>query len=299
MHKHTHVHKDTKEQRCWGYIVYYIAVHATLVTHRGCFSLNHRHKRIAPFCYFFLSKVNNKTKGLRCTKTKIPLHLICWQNVEQTPAETVVYGNCINFIKQMWWFIEVSGHAAGSAAEREKWHHSYEEVNEKMKHKLSLINWRSYQWCPLYLCKVLQQALSVVDGGVELRIGILPLTIQIFSTQGTTMTTAERRWQKRGRWQSGRKQSNRVLQDKIVCVFLYKAVMSHRPRFSRCVCVNLQVFLKSVIISPHLFLLTFHLQLHQGWAWGLSWRCRLPSDWLPVGWCPSGTPACPSLPSWH
>ena len=46
--------------------------------------------------------------------------------------------------------------------------------------------------------KVLQQALSVVDGGVELRIGVLPLPIQILSTQRTTMTTAERRRQTRG-----------------------------------------------------------------------------------------------------
>lgn len=43
----------------------------------------------------------------------------------------------------------------------------------------------------------------MVDGGVELRIGVLPLAVQILSTQRTTMTIAERRWQKRGRIQSG------------------------------------------------------------------------------------------------
>lgn len=47
------------------------------------------------------------------------------------------------------------------------------------------------------------------------------------------------------------------------------------------------------------FLLTFHLQHHQGWAWGQSWRCRLLSGWLPVSLCPSETLVCPSLPSWH
>lgn len=58
---------------------------------------------------------------------------------------------------------------------------------------------RSYQWCSLYVGKVLQQALSVVDGGVQLRIWGLPLAIQVFSTQRTTMTRAETRWQKGGR----------------------------------------------------------------------------------------------------
>lgn len=40
----------------------------------------------------------------------------------------------------------------------------------------------SYQRCSLYMCQVLQQALSVVDGGVQLRTGVLPLAIQVFST---------------------------------------------------------------------------------------------------------------------
>ena len=35
----------------------------------------------------------------------------------------------------------------------------------------------------------------MVDGGVELRVGVQPLAIQILSTQRTTMTTAERRRQ--------------------------------------------------------------------------------------------------------
>lgn len=39
----------------------------------------------------------------------------------------------------------------------------------------------------------------MVDGRVELRIGVLPLAIQILSTQRTTMTIAERRRQKRRR----------------------------------------------------------------------------------------------------
>ncbi|KAF3851157.1 hypothetical protein F7725_012929 [Dissostichus mawsoni] len=70
------------------------------------------------------------------------------------------------------------------------------EKDDAAKHKCpqreeSQVNWRSYQWCSLYVCKVLQQALSVVDGGVELKVGILPLAIQILSTQRTTMTTAE------------------------------------------------------------------------------------------------------------
>lgn len=37
----------------------------------------------------------------------------------------------------------------------------------------------------------------MVDGGVELRIGALPLAIQILSTQRTTMTRVERRRQRR------------------------------------------------------------------------------------------------------
>lgn len=40
----------------------------------------------------------------------------------------------------------------------------------------------SYQGCSLYMCQVLQQALSVVDGGVQLWTGVLPLAIQVFST---------------------------------------------------------------------------------------------------------------------
>lgn len=68
--------------------------------------------------------------------------------------------------------------------------------DDPAKHKCpqreeSQVNWTSYQWCSLYVCKVLQQALSVVDGGVEIKVGILPLAIQILSTQRTTMTTAE------------------------------------------------------------------------------------------------------------
>ena len=56
------------------------------------------------------------------------------------------------------------------------------------------------------MCKVLQQALSVEDGGVELKIGALPLAIQILSAQRTAMATE---WIRRER---------RILHDKIVCV---------------------------------------------------------------------------------
>ena len=41
------------------------------------------------------------------------------------------------------------------------------------------------------MCKVLQQALGVVDGGMQLNVRVLPLAIQIFSTQRATMTRAE------------------------------------------------------------------------------------------------------------
>lgn len=41
---------------------------------------------------------------------------------------------------------------------------------------------QSYQGGSLYMGQVLQQAFSVVDGGVQFRIGVLPLAIQVFST---------------------------------------------------------------------------------------------------------------------
>lgn len=40
------------------------------------------------------------------------------------------------------------------------------------------------------MCKVLQETLCVVDSGVEIRMGVLPLAVQILSTQRTTMAIA-------------------------------------------------------------------------------------------------------------
>lgn len=60
-----------------------------------------------------------------------------------------------------------------------------------------------YQWCSLDVCKVLQQALGVVDGGVELSIGVLPLAIQILSAQRAAMAGA-------GNGDSGREEAQRV-----------------------------------------------------------------------------------------
>lgn len=109
------------------------------------------------------------------------------------------------------------------------------------------------------------------------------------------MTTADWREQKRRR--------NRVREDiltaKEFCVLIsIKLWPVHRPRCLQC--ANFKTVNKCYYWSiSRLFSLTFHSQPHQDWAWGLSWRCRPLSGWQPVGWCPSGTPVCPSLPSWR
>lgn len=80
-----------------------------------------------------------------------------------------------------------------------------------------------------------------------------------------------------------------------------KMCASHRASGAHC--VHLYVYESAnVCVSvfvPLYFLLTFHSRLHQGWAWGLSWRCTPLWGCLPAGWCPSGTPEYPSSPSWH
>lgn len=46
----------------------------------------------------------------------------------------------------------------------------------------------AYQWRPLDGSEVLQQALSVIDGRMQLRTGVLPLSVQILPAQRTTVT---------------------------------------------------------------------------------------------------------------
>lgn len=78
----------------------------------------------------------------------------------------------------------------------------HEGERERERGKIQ-VKRKPYQWCSLYVCKVLQQALSVVDGGVELGIGVLPLAIQILSTQRTAMAGAGRRRQRTGSTEGG------------------------------------------------------------------------------------------------
>lgn len=64
----------------------------------------------------------------------------------------------------------------------------------------------------------------MVDGGVELRTGVLPLAIQILSTQRTTMTTAEKETAegKDTEWRINYgKQQLENLPDKSSCVLMY------------------------------------------------------------------------------
>lgn len=107
------------------------------------------------------------------------------------------------------------------------------------------------------MCKVLQQALSVVDGGVELRIGVLPLPIQILSTQRTTMTTAERRRRKRGKdieWRRREQQLENPSRQDFVCVNKHKAVTNVQAHVQ-------QMYASSVCIleSRECVFITFHL----------------------------------------
>lgn len=46
----------------------------------------------------------------------------------------------------------------------------------------------SHQRCSPDSAEVLQQTLGVVDGGVKLRTGVLPLSVQILAAQRTSVT---------------------------------------------------------------------------------------------------------------
>lgn len=48
-----------------------------------------------------------------------------------------------------------------------------------------------HQWSSSCSSEVLQETLGVVDGGVQLGIGALPLSVQILPTQRTTMISID------------------------------------------------------------------------------------------------------------
>lgn len=100
-------------------------------------------------------------------------------------------------------------------------------------------------------------------------------------------------------WRKTEQQLKNPWRQDFVCGIKIKLWPTCRPRFSRGTHLHTWKRDFALIAFSGLFKLTFHLQLRQGWAWGLSWRWSPLSGWLQAGWCPSGTPVCPSLPSWH
>lgn len=78
----------------------------------------------------------------------------------------------------------------------------------------------------------------MVDGGVKLRIGTLPLAIQILSAQRTTMTTAEKEMEEKGREKDtvwNRATAREILQDEVWN--LHKADCIAGPGSAECVSI--------------------------------------------------------------